>query len=181
MNWMLLKNRYIQSSLPALELRQTKSPKRQGCSMATVERYLATLKKKDLIEHRGSAKTGGYYTKQAASSQFASTTALHERNCRYSKEETYVISSPSLYDACTVTFFPEYENLYFAQISLHDDICIVDSLPLSSQEYFIPSYGAAVDALNSHPCVLRTWIRNPLRCSGQTLLSVSWHQCFVQN
>lgn len=34
-----------------------------GRSPATVERYLSALKKKDLIEHRGSAKTGGYYVK----------------------------------------------------------------------------------------------------------------------
>ena len=34
-----------------------------GRSTATVERYLSALKKKDLIEHRGSAKTGGYYVK----------------------------------------------------------------------------------------------------------------------
>ena len=34
-----------------------------GRSIATIERYLATLKSKDLIEHRGSAKTGGYFAK----------------------------------------------------------------------------------------------------------------------
>lgn len=30
---------------------------------ATVEKQLANLRKKGIIEHRGSAKTGGYYTK----------------------------------------------------------------------------------------------------------------------
>lgn len=32
-------------------------------SINTVEKQLVMLKKKDLIEHRGSAKTGGYYAK----------------------------------------------------------------------------------------------------------------------
>ena len=32
--------------------------------LPTVEKQLATLKKKGLIEYRGSAKTGGYYAKE---------------------------------------------------------------------------------------------------------------------
>ena len=34
-----------------------------GRPLPTVEKQLATLKKKGLIEYRGSAKTGGYYAK----------------------------------------------------------------------------------------------------------------------
>ena len=32
-----------------------------GKGDATIERHIAVLKKKQMIEHRGSAKTGGYY------------------------------------------------------------------------------------------------------------------------
>lgn len=34
-----------------------------GKGLATVERYIARLKKEDKIEYRGSLKTGGYYLK----------------------------------------------------------------------------------------------------------------------
>jgi len=35
-----------------------------GKADATIERHIAVLRQKHMIEHRGSAKTGGYYVKK---------------------------------------------------------------------------------------------------------------------